>query len=957
MSEGVSAGHRPPGVPRRTREGIDEIGGGLERLAVGPGPLPANGEIDEDRRGIDDSAALAKAVHRRRDPSRSGVDGGEGGREGEAPVVVQVDLDRNRGVRPANRVHPPRHLGGLGDTGRVGVAEAVGPGGGGGGVRRGPLLLLGATRVLQCEPDSEPARLRVRDRPLDLPHEVRKFLPNASDPREVVETEEEPDPAGPDLRDGVHVRLERAGVAKEARSERGVEDGADPRALGLADRGMAAFDGVDPEGRERPRDRNRGLGGPSNPERLSPFAERRVDDSNGFVTHVESVARGTARGEGSTLLPGTDPKAILTRMRERKRRDESTDRAAEALRESERRLKTLMDNLPGMAYRCVNAPEWPMHFVSEGCFDLTGYAPAELTVGGGIDYGDLIHPDDRQAVYDAVQEAVRNGTSFRMEYRIVKKSGEIRDVWEQGRLVSEPGDPTEWLEGFITDVTESKRGRYSTALLARITETSPIGIALLDPDGRMTFANAAAVEILGLEGEQLAGRRYDEFPWKITDAAGEPLPDEEVPFVRVLRTGRTVQHAEVGLRRADRRILLSVNAAPLDDGSGKIAGVVVLFRDVTQERETERQLLQAQKMEAVGRLAGGVAHDFNNLLTAIQGYAEMLAPHLAPGSSADRYLAEIRKAAAGAGELTKQLLAFGRKQILQPSVLDLNAVVDSMMNLIRRVIGENVELVRSLDPSLSAVRADRGQLEQVLMNLCINARDAMPDGGRLTIETSGVMSEGRKRVRLQVSDTGVGMTPEVQARIFEPFFSTKPPEKGTGLGLATVYGIVQQSGGDVRVESAPGAGTRFEIVLPGVEAEASRDKEPVAADDDFAAHGETVLVVEDEDAIRDLLRDVLTDWGYTVLEAGTPRDALAVLTRHEGAVDLLLTDVVLPEMGGPQLATRVETLRPGIRVLFMSGYTDDAVLRHGVLGESARFLAKPFTPAALKRKVREVLEG
>jgi PAS domain S-box-containing protein len=644
-------------------------------------------------------------------------------------------------------------------------------------------------------------------------------------------------------------------------------------------------------------------------------------------------------------------------MRERRRRDEPAERAAEALRESERRLKTLMDNLPGMAYRCLNVPAWPMQFVSEGCFDLTGYTPAELTMGGGIDYGDIIHADDRQAVYDAVQEAVRAGTSFRMEYRIVKKSGEVRDVWEQGRLVSEPGDPAEWLEGFITDVTERKRGMYSTALLARLTETSPIGIALLDLDGRMTFANAAAVDVLGLDRERLVGRRYDDPTWKITDAAGEPLPDEEVPFVRVLRTGRTVHDAEVAIRRADRRVLLSVNAAPVDDGSGKIAGVVVIFRDVTQERETERQLLQAQKMEAVGRLAGGVAHDFNNLLTAIQGYAEMLEPQLPAGSSAGRYLAEIRKAAAGAGDLTKQLLAFGRKQILQPSLLDLNAVVESMMNLIRRVIGEDVELVHSLDPSLPAVLADRGQIEQVLMNLCINARDAMPDGGRLTIATKGVVSDGRKRVLLRVSDTGIGMTPEVQAKIFEPFFSTKASDKGTGLGLATVYGIVQQSGGDVRVESAPGAGARFEIVLPATEAEAAREDDSIAPDRDFAARGETVLVVEDEDSIRELLRDVLREWGYSVLDTAAPSGALEILETFTGTIDLLLTDVVLPEMGGPQLATRVEASRPGIRVLFMSGYTDDAVLRNGVLGESAYFLAKPFTPAALRRKIREVLEG
>ena len=384
-------------------------------------------------------------------------------------------------------------------------------------------------------------------------------------------------------------------------------------------------------------------------------------------------------------------------------------------------------------------------------------------------------------------------------------------------------------------------------------------------------------------------------------------------------------------------------------------------------RRSEEQFRQAQKMEAVGRLAGGIAHDFNNLLTVITSYSDILLEDLAPQDPRCQDVEEIRKAAASGAGLTRQLLAFSRQQVLQPRVLDVNAVLANAEKLLKRLLGEDIELVTTLTPQLGAVKADPGQLEQVIMNLAVNARDAMPDGGKLTIETANAdMDEASVRVHpyakpgqyvmLAVSDTGSGMDEQTKARIFEPFFTTKEAGKGTGLGLATVYGIVKQSGGFIWVYSEPSHGTTFKIYLPRVDEPVEGLSVPSSSAESLRG-AETVLLAEDAAAVRTVARQVLERHGYTVLEAPNGEAALYLATKHHGPIHLLLTDVVMPGLGGRQLADQLRALRPELKVLYASGYTDDAVVRHGVLKPGIAYLQKPLTPEALARKVREVLNS
>jgi signal transduction histidine kinase/ActR/RegA family two-component response regulator len=386
-------------------------------------------------------------------------------------------------------------------------------------------------------------------------------------------------------------------------------------------------------------------------------------------------------------------------------------------------------------------------------------------------------------------------------------------------------------------------------------------------------------------------------------------------------------------------------------------------------RQVNEQLEQSQRMEAIGRLAGGVAHDFNNLLTAIMGHTGLLLQRLPSENEIRREVERIDGASRRAATLTRQLLAFSRRQVLRPEVIDLNAVVSDMREMLQRMIGEDVALVTSLDHNLGRVRADRGQIEQVIMNLCVNARDAMPNGGWLKIETKnvqlpthGAKSDARlprgSQVALTISDTGTGMDGQTLERIFDPFFTTKERAKGTGLGLSSVYGIVRQSGGHIRVDSEPEAGTTFRIYLPRRSEEATAsareaEEHPEAPPPPSAQ--ETVLVVEDEDTLRELACEILEMHGYRVVEACNGQDALRVYERHEGTIDLLLTDVVMPVMGGRELARRLEKRQPGLKVLYVSGYTDETVIREGKLEPGAEFLAKPFSPDELASKIREVL--
>jgi len=403
-----------------------------------------------------------------------------------------------------------------------------------------------------------------------------------------------------------------------------------------------------------------------------------------------------------------------------------------------------------------------------------------------------------------------------------------------------------------------------------------------------------------------------------------------------------------------------------------VVGSVVSARDVTGERRLKQekhdlaeQLRQAQKMDAIGRLAGGIAHDFNNLLTIICSYSSFVDEGLAERDPLKADVREIIDASNRATTLIRQLLAFSRKQVLEPRVLDLNAVVLGLEKMLARLIGEHIELRIRLAPELGRVSADPSQLEQILMNLAINARDAMPNGGRLSVATveREVVPKGEGSVPgivpgayvvLTVRDTGVGMSPEVRERVFEPFYTTKDPGQGTGLGLATVYGIVKQSGGEIRVDSTAGLGTVFDIYLPRADEEPP--EEQAAAAPSELRGSETLLLVEDERSVRELATRVLTEAGYHVIPASNGIEALAAVERHRGAIHLVVSDVVMPQMGGKELSDRLSSRAHATRVLFMSGYTDDAIARHGVLEEGTHLLSKPFTGATLLRKVRQVLD-
>ena len=482
-------------------------------------------------------------------------------------------------------------------------------------------------------------------------------------------------------------------------------------------------------------------------------------------------------------------------------------------------------------------------------------------------------------------------------------------------------------------------------------------------DARYVWVSPNYRTVMGYEPEELVGRSI------LDHIHPDDLADVAEVFTHFL-DGRQPEETRVRARHKDgswRSFEASGGTFVTAAGERR---AVVISRDVTARRiteaalaQSEEQLRQAQKMEAVGRLAGGIAHDFNNLLTAIRGYGDLVLEALSAGDPLRRDIEEIGEAARRASELTGQLLTFSRRQVQQRRVLELNAVVSGLDKMLRRVIGEDVELKTRLDPAAGAVHADPGQLEQVLVNLAVNARDAMPTGGCLSLETSHIDRNAAAAIGLSpapyacliVRDTGIGMDEETRSHIFEPFFTTKPPGKGTGLGLSTVFGIVQQSGGQVHAESSPKAGATFRIFLPEVD----RPPEAPASAERAASGGgsETVLLVEDEDAVRRLIQRVLESAGYRVLEAESPAEALRLCQRHPEPIDLMLTDVVMPLMSGRELASHTAALRPEMRVLYVSGYMEEVIAHHGVLEPEIAFLGKPFAPEELTRKVREVLDA
>lgn len=583
----------------------------------------------------------------------------------------------------------------------------------------------------------------------------------------------------------------------------------------------------------------------------------------------------------------------------------------------------------------------------------------------------LTKPSDPEEILRVVEGALREGPA-----QAVPPVGKIRSavdvvqvlnnkLFEKNRELLELNDRLEETVAQRTavlaaEIEERKRAEDRFRMLV---ETAPMGIVIVNKEGRIVEANAQTIRLFGYDRPELLGQSVEILLPEAFGSIHEKHRESysRNPQIRPMGLGMDL----LARRKDGTEFPVEISLGPLiTQGETLVSAAIV---DITARKKMEEQLRVSQRMEAIGRLAGGVAHDFNNLLTVILGSCDTLAGELPPDHPALRKIETVRKAGASAADLTRQLLAFGRKQILQPQLIELKAIVNGMVSMLRRLIGENIKLEVSVDPVVGYIHADPGQLEQILLNLAANARDAMPNGGRLLIEvTNAEVDENYKEqhppaipgpyVMMTVSDTGCGMDPETQARIFDPFFTTKELGKGTGLGLATVYGIIKQSDGYIWVYSEIGKGTVFKIYLPRVERPAPRTALP---DPDRAPQRgtETILLAEDSESIREMAREYLESLGYTVIEACSGTEALQRSNDFEGTIHLLLTDVVMPGLNGRELADQIVSKRPYIKTLFTSGYTDDAIVRPGVREPGIIFVQKPYRPKALARKIREVLDG
>ncbi|HTF24424.1 MAG TPA: PAS domain S-box protein [Candidatus Limnocylindria bacterium] len=596
----------------------------------------------------------------------------------------------------------------------------------------------------------------------------------------------------------------------------------------------------------------------------------------------------------------------------------------------------------------------------KGC-SILGWEECELL---GRDWIDACLPARTQDVLRRSFDNLLAGDLAYIENPVLSKSGEERMIgWRNSLLRDDAGRVIGTLSSG-EDITERKRAEQdllkSEARARTLVESNIIGIATGDLKGKLIDANGAFLGLVGYTREDLIS---GEMRW---DTLTPPeYHDSDQRAVEQLRTTGVAPPWEKQFLRKDGSrisVLIGVTTRVAADGDIECVSFVL---DISERKQLEQQLRQAQKMEAVGRLAGGIAHDFNNLLGVIIGYSEIFEERLGQSDPLRPKAELIKKAGQRAATLTRQLLAFSRQQVLEPKVLDLNAVVADTLKMLQRVLGEDIELIMVPGPELGRIKADQGQIEQIIMNLAVNARDAMPHGGKLTISTvNEELDEVYARqhpavvpgsyVMFAVSDTGCGMDRETQTHIFEPFFTTKELGKGTGLGLATVYGVVKQTGGYIWVYSEAGRGSTFKIYLPRIE-EAMTASDPAKGGKEIGRGWETVLLVEDAQPLRELARELLEASGYTVLEAGSGAEAIQVAEQHLGPIHLLLTDVVMPGMDGPKVAECITRIYPGIKVLYASGYTDDAIVHHGVLDSGITLLQKPFTHATLTNKVREVL--
>ncbi|HVY44426.1 MAG TPA: PAS domain S-box protein [Minicystis sp.] len=678
-----------------------------------------------------------------------------------------------------------------------------------------------------------------------------------------------------------------------------------------------------------------------------------------FTTELAALhADGTTRAIALTarnLLADPAVGAIVCNFRDVTREK----RAADALHQSEQRYRRIVEGTSEGVW--MYDEHGVTTFMNARLATLLG-TTVERAVGRPI--FDFLFEEDWPAARDRLA-ARRSGSAERAKMRLRREDGaEVFVDVHADPLLDERGVFEHGL-AFVADASAERRAEEARAHLAAIVESSEDAIVSTSFAGVITSWNDAATRLYGYARDEAVGRNVA----MLVPAA---LRDDVMATVRQSLATRAAAFETRAVRKDGAEVEVGMTISTVRDGTGRPIGFSAIVRDLTIAkraeaalRRTEEQLRQAQKMEAIGRLAGGVAHDFNNMLSIILSGAELALDGLRAGDPLRAELEPIREAGARAAELTRRLLAFSRQQMLSPRVVDLNETVAGMDSMLRRLLGEDVDLAFHAGERLGHVVADPAQIEQVVMNLAVNARDAMPRGGRLTIETSNVELDDAYAaqhvgvavgdyVMLAVSDTGVGMDAETRARIFEPFFTTKGAGKGTGLGLATVFGIVQQSGGFIWVYSEPGHGSTFKVYLPRASGGLATTR-PSGGANELARGTETVLLVEDEERVRSMARTILQRGGYEVLESANAGEAFLLARRHPGPIHLLLTDVVMPHMSGRELAHELAGVRPEMRVLYVSGYTDDAVVRHGVLEQGVAFLQKPFTPGSLLRRIREVL--
>ena len=641
--------------------------------------------------------------------------------------------------------------------------------------------------------------------------------------------------------------------------------------------------------------------------------------------------------------------AILRDVSERLTAERALRDVEEELEEQRGLLQRAFDDtIVGLIFA---SPDGRIERVNAAFCRLLGYTAEELCA---LTVMDISHPDDREATRKSLVGLTGGALRrYQNEKRYLAKNGDVIRV-QIG--VSPVHDGSGEVTAVIAQVLDVTARRDSEERFRRLFESSPQGIAVIDRQGGLLETNAALVRILGYEATELRGRHFTEFA---------ETEDGDFELFGELFTGRRM-HFELErrfFRKDGAHVLAHITVFALPDPTDHPSLAIGFLSDVTEERELEDKLRQSQRMEAVGQLAGGVAHDFNNVLTAITSYCDLVATAVGDDRDARANVEGIRSAAARAAEMTQQLLAFSRRQVLELAPIDLNTALRDQSRLLERLLGDDISIRLSLAPDLDAVTMDAGQLGQIVMNLAVNARDAMPDGGVLTIETQNVELDRASTttgivsgsfVLLAVSDTGCGMDADTAGRIFEPFFTTKDPGRGTGLGLSTVLGIVEQSGGRLSVYSEPGIGTTFKVYMPSAGAGAPGPDESSPSGARIRPGGTgRILLVEDNESVRRPVARLLADLGYDVVEADGPESALKLAAGD--AVDLLVTDVVMPAMNGRQLAERLVAAQPQLKVLYMSGYTDDAVIARGVIEPGTAFLQKPFGADRLAQKIAELL--